>query len=1555
MLFIAMTMLGYISYQRLPFELLPNAELPQLVVNIYSQVDADAKYMEQKGIVPIEGAIGTLENVESIESLAESRRGEITIKYEKGIDPKIALLKLQERVDQVQDELPDEFFVQITEVSTDFINQFFMGLEVIGTGGINRVRKIADEEIVTKIENLDGVSNVDIFGGRQKSVIITLNSELCKAHNISLAQVLGQIRQQSAEKTFVGNVYNKEQRIFVNVDASFTQLTDLQNIPMGTGNLKLNDIADIFFGFQEENTLSRVNGKETVYISIQRDPLSNMIDLSGKILDEIDALNRTLAPQQVETLVQYNMAEIMERNLDQVIRLSIIGGLLAIAVLWVFLRKIRLISVIALAIPISVFSAFNLFYAFDISVNTLTMVGMILAIGMLLDNSIVVLENIYRLTSQGLSPKEAVLKGTKEVLRPVIASTLTTITVFMPFIYSPNLMVKIMGGNVGISIVTTLTVSLLTALLLVPMLTHSILQRFHKNEGIAYFSDISIRNLLIHRYVVMLKACMRKPAPTIIGTLALFFIVFTFALLNSRNTMEEAELKDINVYVTMPAGSTLDQTDKVVAEIEEKLMAIEEKEKISSRINQEDAILTIRLAEDYEKKYEKEYFEIKDDIKRRTSNISNVSIEFEPPATSGGRGGGSDNDGMMRFLGIGTEEEKVIVKGSDFELMQSLAFSIKDQLETLSSVSSVRLNVREDQPELHLNLDQGLIARYDIPLQNILAGLNTFNNQVSSGIYLKKDEEEFEIILKSDADTARRKEKTLLELKELPVNSSTGDIHELESLSDMVYSKGINRINRVNQEKQIELTYSFNKDITDSKGLLELSRNDIDQLVAAMNIPSGIAVEVVHEENQYKDFKVLIIAALVLIYMILASIFGSFYAPLVIMLTIPLAAIGSILAITLTGNSIFNPNVLMGFIILLGIVVNNGIILIDYTNLLRRNGYSEYRAIITAGISRVRPIFITAITTIIAMLPLAMGQSEYVGDIGAPFAITVIGGLAFSTLLTLVFIPTFYTGMRNALQWIYLQNWKTQLTMAVVVLVCALVVHNRVDRLIFIVIWYVVTLVTVPSLTYLVLNSLRKAKEDIIGPEEPIILKIENLVKEYDREKRFVREWKYSQRFSAINTKWKGKIKPRDLEHLIWQLPVLGYLFYFTYFYVDHNFWNLVLAVVLFFYIMYILRPFESMLENIGQRKQKIGHLRAYQWFVTILYWAYPLPNLYWLKKEWDNLALAIIAGVLWYAALAINRISSKIHRENTNLQRLTGRFRGLRYFIYNTAIQIPLIGKKQKPFKALRSVSLEIGTGMFGLLGPNGAGKSTLMKVICGVIEQSYGKIKINGHDTQVKREELQGLIGYLPQEFGMYENMTAYNYLDYMSILKNIKDPDARKERVGYVLKEVNMWDNANDKIGSFSGGMKQRIGIAQILLHLPRILVVDEPTAGIDPRERIRFRNLLIELSRKRVIIFSTHIIEDISSSCNRVAVLNQGKVKYLGNPTDMTQIAEGHVWQFFVEAKEFEQMYNQFMVVNHMRDGGQIRVRVISENRPVEGAEPIAPSLEDAYLWLQTGGG
>ncbi len=1193
------------------------------------------------------------------------------------------------------------------------------------------------------------------------------------------------------------------------------------------------------------------------------------------------------------------------------------------------------------------------------SINSLTLVGMALAIGMLVDNSVVVLENIYRLVSQGNDIDTAVKQGTSEVWRSIFAATLTTIIVFLPFIFSSNFMIKIIGRNIGVSIISTLLISLAVALLFIPMATHFFL-KLAKTKGPGIFQKLSIHDRLIQAYYLSLKASLRSPAGTIIGTLVVFFAALLISLTLSISSTKEIETPSFRLSVTMPGGSTLEKTDGVVTEIEQRLSNIPEKEDIISRVEESQATVTVNLTKEWDKKSKRTLPEIKNDILDKVKSIRTAEINMNEISSSGsysqsGGGGGTLNPGanFMNLLGLGTTAENINIKGQSFDQMKSLSDDIKASIQDLSTISSVSENVQDNSPEVHAIFDMDYLGRNNMTLGNISSALSTLGKEYSSGATFMQGTESYDITLKYADDTGKVRintEKTIEDLKHLEVTGTNSNIMEMQELANIVFSSGMGNIHRENQEKKITISYSFNSDITSSRDLLEGARAEIESIVSDINIPSGTAVEIVHEEDPLTDFYYLIGMAFLLIYMILASVFESLSTPVVLMFSIPLAALGSLIALILTNNSLLNANTLIGFLILLGIVVNNGILLIDYTNILRKRGNRLSRALMTAGIARVRPILITASTTVIALFPLAMGQAEFVASIGAAFAITVIGGLILSTMLTLIFIPTFYSGLENSLKWISSLNWKTKALQIVVLALFIILIYSHVEQFLWKLITTILALILVPAATWFFINTLKKARETLISADETINIRIQSLVKIYDRESRIVREWRAGTKIRKRLGLEKNYTSWREMNHLIWQLPLISFFIYFTYFYLKSDFWIFIFSLSIWFSLLGLWVPFKKLMTNFSSSGKK----KVYTWIIRILdaliFWFIPLANIYLFQLRWQNIVIVVILGFLWLSGLVIYKAGLKMSKENIDIYRLKGNFKNIRKSFYRVVQVIPLIGKRKKPFKALSRISLNIGNGMFGLLGPNGAGKTTLMRIICGILEQSYGKVWINGMDTQKKREELQGLIGYLPQEFGSYENMTGHDYLHYQAMLKNIIDANTREERVTYCLKSVHMEDRRHEKISSYSGGMKQRMGIAQILLHLPRILVVDEPTAGLDPRERIRFRNLLVELSRNRVVIFSTHIIEDISSSCYQVAVLNKGVMMYLGKPVDMTREAENHVWQFNIAATNFNSFVENHLVVHHMSEGENVRIRCISEEKPYHDAVCVTPNLEDAYLWL-----
>ena len=1541
MLFIGFTVMGYISYNKLPVELFPNVELPVLIVQVGATSEVDPKYMEREAIIPLESAISTMEGIEEITANADSQQGMIFISFRQGVNIKYAYLKLEQKVSAIKADLGSEFIVNIVKIDTDQFTNAFMDLQVLGSGGVDRVRNVTDQYITDRLNDIDGIGGVEVFGGRQKTIEIIMNDEICEANGITPNTISNVLSQNSNKSAFAGQIERNGQQIFVNVTAELKDIKNIQNLIVSEkGPLLLSDVAEVFFGVKEQTSLSRINGKDAVSIRLSKGTQANLIALSDATLETIEAINKDLESMGVEMVVQNNQAELMTKNIDQIKNLAVTGGLLAIFVLWVFLRRLKFILSIALAIPISVYTAFNFFYAAGISVNSLTLIGMALAIGMLLDNSVVVLENIYRHVVNKKKKENAVVDGTKEVMRSVIAATLTTVTVFLPFIFSSNFLITKIGTHIGISIISTLLVSLVVALVLIPMLAHAAINK-DDEEKAPLIKNASIRQRLIQKYMVILKSCFRKPLLTVIGGLVLFFVTIGLSFLVSMSGPSEVNDAQMNLFVTMPEGATLPTTDIKTRKLEDKVMEIPVVDKLISQVSEGEAVLTVMLVEGFKDLDTVSVEDVQNKLRSISSSFEDMDISLdEPPRARGGQSGvgSSASSDFERMLGIGSPSERIIVKGQDFELMKIIANDINNYVTGLQSIKRSTVNISPERPEAHIIFNQKRMSDNNITLQNVAIGLNDFQPSFASGSNFVSGGEEFEITIHTQNQV--RKAKEMKDLREMPVTSTAGVAHSLDDIGSVIYSSGESTITRLNQEKRIEITYSFIDEVLKSESLLESSRMEVDQIVTSVNIPKGMVVDVIHDEGMYDELYFFIFAAIMIIFMILAAVFESLYLPLVIMFSIPLAGIGAFLGLTFTGNSLLNANTLIGLMILLGVVVNNGIILIDYSRILRRRGFNKYRALMMSGISRIRPILITSITTFVAMLPLAMGDAEYVTSIGQPFAVTVMGGLAFATVLTLIYIPTMSAGLESVLQWFRNLKTSTKLVQIVLLIGFAVLIYFQIEGALWQIIWFLAVVLLIPGGTYFIMTSLRQANAKMVAPDEAMHIEIQSLTKIYGRDKRWIREWKGNRRLFEKRNEEPVTVKA-VLQNAIWQGALIAFLVYFIYFFLDKAFWQLLFMISLHALLLFIFKEV-ALLAQKGKRLIRLIY--------SLLYWGFPIVSAAYLYSDIQTKGVGVFLIIVWFTGLFLARIASKLKEKPVIIDEIKGRFAKIRRLYYKLLLAIPFVKPKKSQFKALKGVSLTIEQGMFGLLGPNGAGKTTLMRILCGIMDQSYGKIWINGYDTNLRREELQGLIGYLPQAFGTYENMTPYEFLDYQAILRKINQKDVREERVQYVLKAVHMDEHQHKKIGSFSGGMKQRIGIAQILLHLPKILVVDEPTAGLDPLERIRFRNLLVELSRERIVVFSTHIIEDIASSCNNLAVLISGNIEYIGSPTTMAELANDKVWEFHLSPEEFEREKENYLIVHHMREGDQIRVKCLAGAQPREDAVQVRAQLEDAYLWL-----
>lgn len=690
-----------------------------------------------------------------------------------------------------------------------------MELQVRGEGGVDRVRNLVDKEIKPDLENIDGIAGVNVYGGRSRVIEVQLNPDMCKALNLTPSGISRILSQHTQEKAFVGFATDPGGKFYMHVNSLYTQVSDLENIVVAPGPVHLKDVATVFFDLKEETSYSRVNGKEAVSVALVHDSQVNMIELSHRVEQVVEELNTRMEPYGAEIVVQQDSARLMEDNINEIIHLAVTGGLLAVLILWFFLKNLRLVLLIALSIPVSVYTAFNLFYGLGITINSLTLVGIALAVGMLLDNSVVVLENIYRLSGSGLSPERSALQGTREVSRSIVAATLTTITVFLPFVFSDNFLIRLIGHRVGISIISTLLISLVVALLLIPMVTYVILKG-RRGQSV-FYEKISVIQRPVQIYLVLLKTAMRHPGATIFGAVILLFLTLILSVSVNIQQLRDVASDRVNVQVTLPKGTTLENTDAVIRLMEERLEELPEKKGVISRIQEAEATFTVVLTEDFQKKTRRSISDVKNDISRKLSNMNGAEIYLYEAAGGGGQGGMmSGLATFMRFLGVGNNQERIVVKGADYDMMQLVGEDLRYYLGELEFIRNSWVSYSSRQPELLLNFDPILLTSYNITGADISSGLSDMDREFSSGTHLKIGEESYDIIIRTDTPREEEEGKSnrdmsVDDLRVAQIRTAEGGMYRVEDLAGITYGRGRSRITRVNQDKQLEVYYGFDR------------------------------------------------------------------------------------------------------------------------------------------------------------------------------------------------------------------------------------------------------------------------------------------------------------------------------------------------------------------------------------------------------------------------------------------------------------------------------------------------------------------------------------------------------------------------------------------------------------------------------------------------------------------------------------------------------------------------------------------------------------------------
>ncbi|MFA4986011.1 MAG: efflux RND transporter permease subunit [Candidatus Brocadiia bacterium] len=999
MVVLIVLILGGISLFRLPVDLMPDISIPTISIST-NYGNAGPEEMEELVTRPIEEALSAVPGVQEITSSSSEGNSDIRVSFAWGTDLDAASNDIRDRLDRVVSRLPDDASKPVLR-KFDIASFPVLILGAYGNLDPVQLRRTIDDQVKYRIERVPGVASLDIRGGRDREIHIELNAGRINALGLSIDSIISRIKAENVTKP-AGTIKRGNYEILIRVPGEYSSLDDIRNVTVAYRNgepVLLKEISEVKDSWQRVTQVVRVNGQTGVRLSVSKQSGMNTVEVAKAALAEIDKINEELP--QIHIVPISDTSKYIERSINNVGSSAMYGGALAVLVLLFFLRNILSTLVIATAIPVSIIATFTLMYFCGFTLNIMTLGGLALGVGMLVDNSIVVLENIFRIREGGVPAEEAATSGTDEVVAAVVSSTLTTVAVFLPLLFVRG-MAGIMFKQLAIVVSFALLCSLVVALTVVPMLAarllrklpsgdrshESIFRKFYRLSGMMFtglesaYKDL-LRVSLNHRFVVIFVV-----VALLAGSVVMIPLVGT-------EMMPAADEGEVRVTAELEVGSKLEASDAKLRQIEE-IVKANIPEAISTVASTgggghdggSSADMNISLKPLAERTRSSE--QVASDLRKKLAGIAGITIR-----TRAGQGL------FILRMGSSSERVQVEIRGHDLAMADDLAARVKKIVENVDGVTDVSVSRQTGNREELVVVDRQKAADMKLTVTQVAEFMESLMSGASAGNYREGGDEYAIVVQLANAETAK-----LDEILNLTLNNADGKPVVLRNVVSVKQRTGPVRIERKDQERL--LTVSANIADRDLGSILE----DVRKGLAAIAVPSEFSVAFGGDyEEQQKAFRELLlglILALILVYMVMACQYESLRDPFVVMFSVPLGIIGVVLMLFLTGTT-FNIQSYIGCIILGGIVVNNAILLVDHTNLLRRRDGMPLRAAIEeAGRRRLRPILMTASTTILGLLPLALGLGEG-GEAQAPMARAVIGGMASSTLFTLVFVPVMYS------------------------------------------------------------------------------------------------------------------------------------------------------------------------------------------------------------------------------------------------------------------------------------------------------------------------------------------------------------------------------------------------------------------------------------------------------------------------------------------------------------------------------------------------------------------
>jgi HAE1 family hydrophobic/amphiphilic exporter-1 len=998
-----LVVLGAISFTRLGLDFFPDLEFPTVSV-ITSYSGASSEDIENVLTRPLEQVVSSVNRVKKVTSQTSEGVSVISIEFEWGTNLDFAAQDVRDQIGLYEQYLPEDAAEPlVVKFSFSQFPVIFYGI----TSDIPamRLKTVIEDEVAPRLERLDGVASARVFSMDEREILVDVDRAALESRGLTLDQVMMALRAENINLP-AGSIVERHSDILVRTMGEFRKLDDIRRTVVGmtaTGEpVYVADIADVKDTLKDMRYVARIQQQNGVYLIVSKRSGANSQQASSAVKREIKALLATL-PGHPVFHVAMDQGDMIEQVTSNTIRNAWVGGLLAIGLLFLFLRNWRPTFVISLAIPLSIISTFIALYAAGYTLNMLTLGGLALGIGMLVDNAIVVIENVYRHLEEGEGADEASIAGASEVGMAITASTLTTIAVFFPMIFASGITGK-MTQALGLSIAFSLIASLFVALTVIPLSTSLVFRSKKSLRSIAKAPDERQFARAKALYRKWLEKALRHRRWVVGGAVAALVAAFALVPFMGTEFLPAQDRDMILLKVRMPVGTALEETDRVVGLVENVMAAMPEITMISAQVGSQveqdasdaassfsnagthEGILWVGLVKRDQRK--ESDLQILERIRQKLPRLRDVKFEA------------IDMSQMM--LGGAAAPVEIKLFGKDLQVLKDQADRIVDLISGVEGVRDLTHTLASGKPEVQIHIDRERAYRLGLTVYQVA---NTVQTATLGKVATRYREGSDEIDVRLRFQEKYRD--SLDEVRSIPLRTASGQTVFLEQVSDISMSEGPIVINRENQARRVSVTANIA-----GRDLGSVVRDIRGRLVGFERaLPPGYFLEYAGAYEQMTDAFLILAGAfalaILLVYMVMASQFEHFGHPFVIMFTVPLGVIGVIVGLAVTGRTL-NLAAMIGVIILAGIAVNNGIVMIDYINQLIRRGVDKREAVLQGATTRLRAVLLTALTTILGTLPMAFSRSSG-SEFRSPMGIAIAFGLTATTLLTLFVLPVIYS------------------------------------------------------------------------------------------------------------------------------------------------------------------------------------------------------------------------------------------------------------------------------------------------------------------------------------------------------------------------------------------------------------------------------------------------------------------------------------------------------------------------------------------------------------------